>query len=202
MRATLWFCAILSVASLSAGARMTVSVCTEGRPAELPRLRAQAVASSVYRMVNVEIAWAKCEDAPVGEEAARQHWYTIRLCGDPLMGSPGLLSLDTLGEAFLSEDGPGYLAEVYYNSAGELASRARVDSGTLLGYVMAHEIGHLLLGPGHAPEGVMRASWKSYDFDLIRMGRMKFHSEEGARIRQALETEPPKKLVVVTAVSR
>jgi hypothetical protein len=33
------------------------------------------------------------------------------------------------------------------------------DAGVLLGFVMAHELGHVLLGAGHTPDGVMQAAW-------------------------------------------
>ena len=41
-----------------------------------------------------------------------------------------------------------------------MATRVGVESGMLLGRVMAHEVGHLLLGSGYPAEaGVMRADW-------------------------------------------
>jgi hypothetical protein len=177
---------MLAATPLLAAEHMTVSVCTLGHLSESALARAEAEASTLFHPVDVEISWAKCEDAPVGEEAAQQHWFTVRMCGDPLVGSPGPASLDTLGEAFISDDQSGYLVEVYYKAAQTLASREEVDSGTLLGCVMAHEIGHLLLGPGHAPDGVMRALWDARDMDGIRKGWLKFRPDEGVRIRKAL----------------
>ena len=43
-----------------------------------------------------------------------------------------------------------------------MARAANLDTGTLLGRVMAHEIGHLLLGTAmHRPSGLMRAEWST-----------------------------------------
>jgi hypothetical protein len=64
-----------------------------------------------------------------------------------------------------------------------------MDSGVLLGYIIAHELGHLLLGPGHAPSGIMRATWDMNDLEAIRQGRLKFSREECARIRKILRDE-------------
>lgn len=187
MRTSLWVCAILTAAPLLAGEQMTISVCTQGHLSDSALAHAEAAAAGLFHSVNVDIVWASCDGAPVGEEAAQQHWYTIRLCGEPIDGGPGPLSLDTLGEAFISEDQPGYLVEVYYKAAEALAYRSQVEASTLVGCVMAHELGHLLLGPGHAPDGVMRALWDARDLDGIRHGWMKFRPDEGVRIRQALQ---------------
>jgi hypothetical protein len=53
---------------------------------------------------------------------------------------------------------------------------------------MAHELGHLLLGPGHVPGGIMRAGWKSGDLDAVRKRSLKFNPAQSARIREALRT--------------
>jgi len=186
MRAAVWICAVLSAGSLFACERMTVSVCNVGRLSDAVVARTEATAEALFRSIDVEIVWAKCEDAPLGEEAAQQHWFTIRLRGEGLMAPVGPASLDTLGEAFLSDDQSGYLAEVYDKPVEELAFRRDVDAATLLAFVTAHEIGHLLLGPGHAPDGIMRASWEARDMDAIRKGWLKFNGAEAARIRQVL----------------
>ena len=65
----------------------------------------------------------------------------------------------SLGSA-LFDAGAGVLATVYADRVVSLADRARVDPGRLLGRVIAHELGHLLLsGPTHGPGGLMRPRW-------------------------------------------
>ena len=61
------------------------------------------------------------------------------------------------------------------------------DSGVLLGFVMAHELGHLLLGAGHTPNGVMQAAWSQKQMDALRQRWLRFTEEGAARIRRALE---------------
>jgi len=64
--------------------------------------------------------------------------------------------------------------------------RPRLDPADLLGYCIAHEIGHLLLPPGsHSPSGIMRARWRGDDFKLIATGRLLFTAEQAKLIRQA-----------------
>jgi hypothetical protein len=49
------------------------------------------------------------------------------------------------------------LATVFADRIDAMASRTQSDSGSLLGHVMAHEIGHLLMGTStHSPIGLMR----------------------------------------------
>jgi hypothetical protein len=51
------------------------------------------------------------------------------------------------------------VASVFYDKVNEAAMRYRVAPRALLAHAMAHEIGHLLLGPGaHSPSGIMQAA--------------------------------------------
>jgi hypothetical protein len=184
MRAAVWIYVALSTASMFAGERMNVSVCTLGHLSESLVVGAEAEVAALFHSMDIEIVWAKCEDALVGEEAARQSWFTIRLRSDR---PPGTQGPDTLGEAFFMNDEPGYLAEVYYNAAQALASSEQVEPAKVLGCVIAHELGHLLLGPGHAPAGIMRAAWDGKDLQAMRTGGLKFNRAESVRIRQVLQ---------------
>jgi hypothetical protein len=194
MNATVWICAVLSTMLMFAGERMNVSVCPVGRLNEKAVARAEAEAAALFHSIDVEIVWAKCEDGPLGEEAEQQHWFTIRLRSDRPFGTPGPASHDTLGEAFFSDDQTGYLAEVYYQPAQSLAARQQVEPAVLLGGVIAHELGHLLLGPEHGPSGIMRAAWDKRDLEAIRWRRLKFNPTESAQIRQVLQDSSSRQL--------
>src|SRR5262249_10769 len=51
--------------------------------------------------------------------------------------------------------------------------RPQLNVSDILGYAIAHEIGHLLLPPGsHSPAGIMRARWRGGDFELIATGTL------------------------------
>lgn len=51
------------------------------------------------------------------------------------------------------------VASVFYDRVNEAAMRYRVVPRALLAHTMAHEIGHLLLGPGaHSTSGIMQAA--------------------------------------------
>src|SRR5215472_18017182 len=60
-----------------------------------------------------------------------------------------------LGEAVIEV---GY-ASIFASEVGKQAGHYDVTPATLMGYAMAHEIGHLLFGEKHAASGLMRAVW-------------------------------------------
>ena len=49
---------------------------------------------------------------------------------------------------------------------------------------MAHEVGHLFLGPNsHSPVGIMSAGWKEDDLKQASQARLTFISSEAERVR-------------------
>jgi hypothetical protein len=61
-------------------------------------------------------------------------------------------------------------------------------SGTILGYVMAHEIAHVLQGVSrHSAEGVMKAHWEIPDYGRMKKGTLAFDPTDVELIREALE---------------
>jgi len=60
-----------------------------------------------------------------------------------------------------------------------------VDLAGILGSVMAHEIGHMLLGShAHAISGIMRGHWERDDLLSIRAAEMQFTKEQSQRIKR------------------
>jgi len=186
MRVPKWVCVLFLAPLALAAETMDVSVCPMGRvnPKDVAAARTQAAA--LFAAMGVEIVWRDCEAAPIGVAATQQHWFTVRLRDDGPAVRSEIASADTLGEAFFSDEG-GYVADVYYHEILTLAARKGIDEAPLLAYVMAHELGHLLLGPAHAPCGIMRASWDRNDLDAVRMGWLQFGPSEIARIHKVLQ---------------
>ena len=75
------------------------------------------------------------------------------------------------------------IASVFAHRALELEKRNFADRAAILGAIMAHEIGHLLLGQSrHSASGIMRAKWGDENLKLIAKGRMWFTEEEASRL--------------------
>jgi hypothetical protein len=92
--------------------------------------------------------------------------------------------LDVPGTAYPDEKGAGYFAYVFYDRIQELAQRRRLGHA-LLADVMAHEIGHLLLGStSHFASGIMCAHWNYEKLRKVSEGLKElcrsFHPNQGS----------------------
>jgi hypothetical protein len=184
---TLLMTALSSMELLTAGQHMNVTVCNLDGVREPVVARAKAETELVYRSAGVTIVWRECDTFPTPAELERDPWFVIRLrTGKPPL-TVGPASLDVMGKAFLEERGGGYMADAYFQAIQATSELHRGDSGVLLGFVMAHELGHLLLGPGHTPDGVMQRKWGQRQWDALRQRWLRFTEEGAARVRRALE---------------
>jgi hypothetical protein len=78
------------------------------------------------------------------------------------------------------------LASVYYDHAARLAKSddAEFEAPTLLGCVIAHELGHLLLGTNsHSGKGIMQGRWGSNQFRQLMTGSLIFTTAQAQLMR-------------------
>jgi hypothetical protein len=72
----------------------------------------------------------------------------------------------------------------YYGGVGRGYENAQE---IILGHMMAHEIGHLLLGPdSHSRRGVMSFPWDKRTLTNMERGRLRFSAKERSGIEQEL----------------
>jgi hypothetical protein len=173
----------LSIAAGSAGASdlraaqpVAVAVCDlQGVPNLLMRL-AQEVAGEVYRDIGIELDWANNECHP-GDGL-----FAVNITSRAMAGT--LVSDHTLGFA---ESGTRD-ATVLYDRVKKFARRYHINCGVMLGYAIAHELGHLLLPPkSHSAAGVMRGM---IDLQLASERQLRFTPEQGALILRKLAALP------------
>jgi hypothetical protein len=66
--------------------------------------------------------------------------------------------------------------------------RSATSEATRLGYVMAHELGHMLLGPNaHAIVGIMRGTLLSEDWEKAAQGTLGFTHSQSQQIRMWID---------------
>lgn len=78
----------------------------------------------------------------------------------------------------------GSLVRVFFKQVHDFARVYHVDLSTMLAYVIAHEVGHLLLpGHGHSPTGLMQAGWDRALLHDAATRSLTFTEAQAARIR-------------------
>lgn len=78
-----------------------------------------------------------------------------------------------------------HYATVFHDAAVKLAWD-RSSVAEVLGYAMAHEIGHLLLGHRHSPSGIMRTELKRGELRRIPKARFRFTERQAALLGEAV----------------
>jgi hypothetical protein len=179
--------ALCSVELLTAGQQVNVAVCNPGGVRGSVIADAKAETELVYRSAGVEIKWRECEAFPPPAAKTGDPWFVIRLRTDKPPVKVGAASLDVMGKAFV-EDSGGYMADAYLQAIQATSELHHGDPGVLLGFVMAHELGHLILGAEHTPDGVMQAAWGQRQMNALRQRWLRFDDESATRLRRALES--------------
>lgn len=122
---------------------------------------AERDASAIYAVSGVRTVWV--DPAPAGTPREDVD-LTVVLSPEPepLAAQAKDITEATLGFAVTDPHARGQrgqLVWVFFNRVEAHAKHSHIEIGRLCGLVMAHEIGHLVLPPGHSDRGLMRASW-------------------------------------------
>ncbi len=151
--------------------------------------RARDEVSRVLQRIGIEAAWLNCPVPGMERQNAQECRSTagalvLRILPRAMAERAGR-DKGSLGFAQLADDGaPTYEASVFYHLVASRAVELRCARGVILGYTLAHEIGHLLLGTNsHAPDGIMRAHWTEEELRLASAGRVSFFPQQGAKMR-------------------
>jgi hypothetical protein len=160
--------------ALTIAAHLSVAICGSDQVPPSLLAKAEVLAADVYRDIGVAIDWTGCGDH---EDALEVDLMTRGEIADPV------------GDATLGFAEPGTsVATVLYDRVGTFARRYGLKREVLLGYAIAHEVGHLLLPPhAHSVWGVMRAN---IDLHKAAERKLRFTREQGELILRRLEVGP------------
>jgi hypothetical protein len=189
--------AVCSKASIKEELQVTVAVHNDAEIPASTLLGAEAEASRLFRQSGVALRWLNCPlpaDGPEDQGQCRTAEFPANL---QLRIAPRSRNLSeiTFGISYLSADGSGCYADLFYNPVEEMHERSGVNLESILGDVAAHEIGHLLLGTNsHSGSGIMRARWQSAELGSIRTGTLLFSDTESRQMRSKLAARrtPPR----------
>lgn len=162
--------------------------------------RAREVVNTMYERIGVRTEWTgvvqQSERHP--GSAPRESISRIPIAQvtliilTPRMAARGHVEEGALGFAAVPTEGMGRIAYAIYDRVRDTAARAAMNEDDLLGFVMAHEIAHLMLPRGaHAEAGLMRGHWNVGDFrqtDVLKLG---FSADQASAIRSTLLHNPP-----------
>ncbi len=174
VRVLLTMAALAGICHYGAAARpapmQTVAVCMH-HDTNVPDLVAAVMtASRLFRDTGVRLRWAEPGSCP--EDAIRIS--LTRSAPDTLF--PGAMAYSSLERKQI---------EVFLN---RIERNSRDLQPHLLGYVLAHEITHVIQGiDRHSADGVMKAHWDWLDLACIEGNRLRFTQEDVDLIFQGLD---------------
>lgn len=172
---------------------LDVTLIDYGKRPPLTLMAARDKAAQVLSAAGVRTSWRFCEGAserPGGRACTGEgplavvvrlvpgrqakNWkFSGSTCGYALVGGP---------------DQFGRLALVDLDCVDRMAGSVERRRPAALGHVIAHELGHLLLGGGsHAESGLMSARWSKPEMNALYRGDLSFSDEEAIRLRQAVQ---------------
>ena len=148
--------------------------------------RAESEAGRILQQAGLSTSWVDCP-----QTSAEAHRTGI--CAGGL--TPDTLTMriidrviptytsETMGFALPDPSG-GIYAAVCYPRIQRLAHGSLAGIDILLGALMAHEIGHLLLGNlKHSASGIMCGKWRKRELELAGLQLLLFTNEEGETLR-------------------
>ncbi len=158
--------------------RIKVLVCDQ---AGLPRetlIEAQRLASLVFQEAAIELSWLEGGRSSVTEADCV---LRIHCCFDKLHSG-----LNRRTVAFAPAQGRHIT--VFWDRIRTEAAAGSHPEALMLGYVVAHELGHLLLPPAyHSPYGIMQNRLNYDDWNRARrVGDLFFSEKEAGQMRAAL----------------
>ncbi len=160
---------------------------------------AQQKTAAIFAKAGMDVEWRRFSratgaEAPSAHDAAGRAVLPLNLILPAETAYPQMkkflgLPKTAMGFALTQPEGKthGETAYVFVNEVEELIEEEPfADLGVILGHMMAHELGHLLLGRGHSHSGLMSAGVAGRTLRLAGAGRLHFTRKQVKRIRRAV----------------
>ncbi len=149
---------------------------------------AEEWASRVMRDSEVELQWPSCSAHPKqGSSDCREYYDREPLIVQVLPFGNEFPNKTALAWSSVGANGRNQRAVVFMDRLRKFmdSDAPSFSLGRMLGYVIAHEMGHLLLAQvGHSRSGIMSGPWSSREFTLISRGQLRFDYPQGKQMRE------------------
>ena len=177
----------------SQGVKLTLRVYDYVSIAPVLLARAQKVTDAIFEESGIEIVWMDC--APLrGESLPHPRCPSDMGASDLVLRFlPRRMAMklatpkEPLGFAQqCPETESACELTVFYFRVDELAADGhRAES--LLGHVIAHEVAHILIGPGHSGDGIMRREWSREELRRMSLGlQIGFNRAQSSQLQDAV----------------
>jgi hypothetical protein len=165
-----------SGASAERDSTITLRVANYAQVPDRVLAAAEKKAQRLLLEAGIDTRWLECPlaGAQVGPESSRGPGDFFLTIVRKVMGERRS-ERDALGFALPCPQGKtGCMAYILYSRIETMAADGDASLSDILGHTMAHEIGHLLLGPGHSAVGIMRPEWNRRDLESAARNELSF----------------------------
>jgi hypothetical protein len=152
---------------------------------------AKDIAGQVFSAIGIEVTWLDvpldaCEAPKLRQPPLDRGEAVVDASILPRsMTALAKLPVSTLGSTPMANEGDrATFADVYYDHIELEVRNTDASKARILGYVIAHELGHMLLRTSHhASTGIMIAQWRPVDLQRAAQGQLVFTSKQAQIIR-------------------
>lgn len=147
--------------------------------------RSRARVEAIFERAGIRVEWRYCDRSEPGAAGCNGEMLAYEVVVRLLPGPPALSS-NGCGVALVPATAPAHFITLFVECLRDAASALTVAEDVVLAGTLAHEIGHVLLGPEHGPHGLMQARPRPIDWQRAACGGLQFTAAESRRLRQAL----------------
>jgi hypothetical protein len=149
-----------------------------GVPADVAETARNEV-SGIFRRSQISLTWIEFD-------ACQGSCFTIKMVSK-LLGDKSR-NPKVIGIAPGTREVRGKLAYIFYERVRVYSAQLGLDTAQMLGHVIAHELGHLLLPYGsHTVAGIMRSEWDRAQVTSAASGTLRFTPVQVELIRERLQ---------------
>ncbi len=157
--------------------------------------QAEQQTAGIFRLAGIKLAWVDCpvsreeiEKFPVCTQMRKDRQaLTLKILPES-MAAGYALPITNLGVTIQH-----HASFVFYHRVQLLSNDKALSEPVVLGHIIAHELGHLLLGEGgHSESGIMKEDLRVNDFRQAEKGRsLTFSTEQAQRMQSRLRERSP-----------
>lgn len=172
-------------ASRGASSQINIRVVDFAHVPEAIFSHAEIDAARILTKAGVDVRWLDCRVADFRpDNVCNQDLGPLDFWIRIVPAIPRGMKRDTFGYVtFDPLQRTGKYANVLYERGKDVAETSRADVFTSIGAAMAHEIGHLLLGPSHTSKSIMSARWRHEELQQLGQGSLLFTREQALALR-------------------